>query len=390
MKDIATKRVPTADERRDLLRSLNLWTGRLDVAEDLVQQTLFEAWRSRRQPERDEEWRPWLFGVARNMLLRWQRDQGKHGFLTPNGPEDERFLEVASAADDLETLLTTSEMVSLLDDLLGRLPTETRDALILKYVADLPQAEVANRLGMHEKALEGRLHRGRKALHRALITDRPDTAIELGLVTEPGVWQESDLLCPSCGERYLAGRWFESGGFQVTCRDCAARDERLEVLIDASGSQHKRSKRRPSLTRATQDLLAFWSPYHRNGVRTEVHCTICGGLVMSRLEHQTESVGSGTGTSLHLVFACEQCRSFGSRHTVAGSGLIITEGQSFWERHRSIHAEPSRIVSWHGIDAIESNWRSTDGHRFTTWYSTATGALIAMDENGIQTLAGDL
>lgn len=230
MTHIGVKRIPTADERRDVLRSLILWTGRPDVAEDLVQQTLFETWCSSRQPDGDDEWRPWLFGVARNMLLRWRRDAGKHGVLTPDGPENERFLEVASAADDLDALLTTSEIVSLLDDLLGRLPAETRDALILKYVVDLPQAEVASRLGMHEKALEGRLHRGKKALHRALITDRPDTAIELGLVAEPGVWQEIDLLCPSCGEHRLAGRWFEDGGFHISCRNCIASDERLEIL----------------------------------------------------------------------------------------------------------------------------------------------------------------
>lgn len=258
MTDIETKRIPTSSERRDLLRSLTLWTGRPDVAEDLVQQTLFEAWRSCRQPERDDERRPWLFGVARNMLLRWQRDAGKHRFVTPNGPEDERFIEVASGADDIDALLTTSEMISLLDELLGRLPAETRDALILRYVADLPQSEVAGRLGLHEKALEGRLHRGRQALKRTLITERPDTAIDLGLVSEPNVWQEIDLVCPCCGIRYLSGRWFEDGGLQVACRECASSGERLEILVQVDGGKRGHQRRRPSLARATRDLLKYW------------------------------------------------------------------------------------------------------------------------------------
>lgn len=382
MTSTTSKRIPTADERRELLHALTLWTGRLDVAEDLVQQTLFEAWRSDRQPERDGEWRPWLFGVARNILLRWRRDIGKHGVLTPDGPEDERFLEVASAADDLDALLTTSEIVSLLDDLLGRLPAETRDALILKYVVDLPQAEVATRLGMHEKALEGRLHRGKKALHHALITDRPDTAIELGLVTEPGVWREIDLLCPSCGEHHLAGRWFEDGGFHVSCRSCVASDERLEILMGGSGRRQGRPDRR-SLARATRALLAFWSPFHRDGVRTDARCSFCDTPVTPRLEHRPD--GSG-GIALHLAFICDRCPNTGSHHTVAGSGLIIAEGQAFWQHHRSIRAVPSRFVSWRGANAIESQWQSADGHLYTAWYSTATGALLAIDEDGVETL----
>ncbi len=380
----ATKRIPTAEERRDLLRSLTLWTGRADVAEDLVQQTLLAAWLSSRQPERDDEWRPWLFGVARNMLLRWQREVGKHGVLTPNGPENEGLLEVAAVTDDLDALLTTSEIVALLDDLMGQLPAETRDALILKYVADLPQAEVARRLGMHEKALEGRLHRGKKALHRALITDRPDTAIELGLVIEPGVWQEIDLLCPSCGDQFLTGRWFENGGFQITCRTCAeaASDERLEILMSG-----KQVSRRRSLSRTTRDLLAFWSPFHRDGIRTAARCSFCDIPVTPRLEQRPEAHG---GSALHLTFACDRCLNAGSHHTVAGSGLIIAEGQAFWERHRSIRAYPSRTVAWRGIDAIESHWRSASGHRYTTWYSTTTGALLAIDEDGVETRARDL
>lgn len=382
------QRIPTEEERRDLLRSLMLWTGKVDIAEDLVQQTLFEAWRSKRQPECDEEWRPWLFGVARNILLRWQREAGKHGFLTPNGPEDERFLEVASTVDDLEARLTTSEIAALLDDLLGRLPAETRDALILKYVADLPQAEVAGRLGMNEKALEGRLHRGKKALHRALITDRPDTAIDLGLVSEPGVWQEIDLLCPACGRRHLSGRWYEGGGFQVVCKDCAAAEERIEILANVKERRSKYTKR-PSLARATHDLLAFWAPFHRDGIRTSSRCTICGDPVTPRLENRAEIAEMPGNATPHLVFACERCQVC-SFHTIAGSGLLITEGQRFWRHHRSIHAVPSRLVAWHGIEAIESEWRSSDGHRFTTWYSTATGALLAINEDGVPTLGSAL
>jgi len=387
MEQSVRQRIPTIDDRRDLLRSLTAWTGRFDVAEDLVQQTLYEAWRSGRQPARDDEWRPWLFGVARNVLLRWRRAEAKHSLLLPNGPEDGRFLDIASTDDDLEAMLTDSELVALLDDLLGRLPSETRTALILKYVAELPQAEVAKRLGIHEKALEGRLHRGRQALKRTLIVERPDTAIELGLVSEPNVWKEIDLYCPSCGVRHLSGRWFDDGGLQITCRDCATGNDRWEMLVERGRGARRIPVPRPSLARATNDMLALWSPVHRDGIWTKARCMRCSSPVTPRLEYPQEPPYAGNKARLHLVFECFHCHHVGSRHTVAGSGVLIAEGQSFWKRHRLICSEPPQLVRWRGTEAIESCWRSADGHRYSAWYGASTGALLAIDENGIQTHA---
>lgn len=94
--------------------------------------------------------------------------------------------------------------------------------------------------------------------------------------------------------------------------------------------------------------------------------------------------------ALHLAFTCDRCPNTGSHHTVAGSGLIIAEGQAFWQRHRSIRARPSRLMRWHDLDAIESGWRSADGHCYTAWYNIATGALLAIEENGIESRAEDL
>src|SRR5437660_516001 len=48
-----------------------------NVAEDLVQQTLLEAWRHASRLYAPEVRMPWLFGIARNVCLRWLRSRGR-------------------------------------------------------------------------------------------------------------------------------------------------------------------------------------------------------------------------------------------------------------------------------------------------------------------------
>src|SRR5699024_2862129 len=100
-------------------------------------------------------------------------------------PESEAVLAAASFDGDIDTELEQQEIVSLLHDMLDALPTNTRQVLLLKYIYELPQSEIASVLGLNEKALEGRLHRGKQKLRTHMLTHQPDTALSLGVVTEP-------------------------------------------------------------------------------------------------------------------------------------------------------------------------------------------------------------
>ncbi len=65
------------EERAQLVRFCASMSGNLEVAEDLTQETLLEAWRHEqalRDPSRRSQW---LVGIARNVYLRWRRKQGR-------------------------------------------------------------------------------------------------------------------------------------------------------------------------------------------------------------------------------------------------------------------------------------------------------------------------
>ncbi|HYK84301.1 MAG TPA: sigma factor, partial [Ktedonobacteraceae bacterium] len=60
-----------AGERTRLVRLCAALTGNIDVAEDLAQEVLLEAWRGIEGLREAEQFSRWLSGIARNVCLRW-------------------------------------------------------------------------------------------------------------------------------------------------------------------------------------------------------------------------------------------------------------------------------------------------------------------------------
>lgn len=361
-----TQKAPAQADRDALVRAFTAWTGDRDVADDLAQETLYAAWSSNRQPEADDEWRPWLFGVARNILLRWRRDQAKHERRVASAPESAYHLLAAAADDDLDALLTRKDIVDILDAALERLPKETRQALLLKYIDDLPQAEIAGRMGVHEKALEGRLHRGKRAVHRFLITERADSAVSLGLVSEPDTWVETGIWCSICGKRQLQGRWFESGDLRLDCMSCdnwLMQGERSHFFSTGAGDQGVpppfASGHRPSFRVAVDTFLARFHKRFGTGVEGSYDCPRCGGPIRAHRNDHPWFEERMVGPDLHFV--CASCGYSDGYSWVPGASCLHPGMVAWEERHQRIRLLPSRYVEIDGRRSIETRWESVDG-----------------------------
>jgi RNA polymerase sigma factor (sigma-70 family) len=183
-------------ERTWLVRLCTRFTGDVDVAEDLAQETLLEAWQHMHELRAPEARPSWLAGIARNRCLRWARRRRRdiarliHVDGEPDAPITPAARELADDVD-LQLELERDELAALLDRALVLLPVETRQALVQRYIEALPQAEVAARLGMTEGAVAVRLHRGKVALRRIL-------AGELALMDPDSIsaqsWQETRIM----------------------------------------------------------------------------------------------------------------------------------------------------------------------------------------------------
>ena len=141
--------------------------GRLDGrrrrawAEDLVQEALLRAWERARRGEPVESLPAWVTTVATNLARsRLRREQAEHRAMErlvatwpgqvqhwPGGPEGqgEAFRE-----------------------LVERLPRRQREVVVLRYVADLDLASIAELLGIGVGTVKSSLSRGRETIARAL------------------------------------------------------------------------------------------------------------------------------------------------------------------------------------------------------------------------------
>lgn len=131
-------------------------------AEDIVQETLLRAWK---HPEvlSDRSPRPWLFAVARNLVI----DDFRARSVRPaEASADERGGE-ASTDGGISAAITRFE----LQDALTSLPPQHREALIAVYYRDLSIADAAIELGVPAGTVKSRCYYALRAL-RVLCDER--------------------------------------------------------------------------------------------------------------------------------------------------------------------------------------------------------------------------
>lgn len=379
MNHTTVKLIPTGEERQTLFRALCAWTGNPAVADDLAQQTMIEAWKSDRQPAPDE-WRPWLFGIARNVLLRWRRELSIDLRRTIAAPKSEAVLAAASLDGDIDTELEQQEIMSLLHDVLDELPSETRQVLLLKYIHELPQAEIANALGLNEKALEGRLHRGKQKLRTHLLTHKPDTAVSLGIVSEPNTWLTTNIWCTTCGMHRLEARWYEHGSLRMDCPNCTNgwyRDGERTHQFNAEVNTTFVTTR-PSFRKALAEIHAVNDIAMAAGREGTWECPNCHGNVRPRaMAPDPEEDHFRTHVGLDLCYACESCLATYAWRFLPASGIYTSEGKQFEQRNKRVRMLAPVEDTHHGRPSIRSSWEAVDGTaEFVTWYDIESWRLL--------------
>jgi RNA polymerase sigma factor (sigma-70 family) len=130
------------------------------AAHDLTAETFAQAWlvRARFRDEADGSAAPWLFGIARNVLLMSIR----RGRLERSACERLGVLErVGSPA---ATAVPEDAWADGADELLDTLPPAQREAVRLRVLQELDYDAVAAELGTTAPAARVRVHRGLAAL----------------------------------------------------------------------------------------------------------------------------------------------------------------------------------------------------------------------------------
>ncbi len=133
-------------------------TGGRDV-EDLYQETWMRVVRHADRFDSSRKFSTWLFQIAVNLCRDWRRSPPT---------------EVASG-DAAATIGSGVERIEAGIDagrLLGMLPEEQREVVILRYYHDLRESDVAEILGVPKGTVKSRMHNAMKTLTVALESER--------------------------------------------------------------------------------------------------------------------------------------------------------------------------------------------------------------------------
>ena len=154
-------------------------------AEDLVQETFLKAYRSFGTFEEGSNLRAWLYRILTNTYINMYRARQRRPQETDLGDVEDLYLykrigsiEAAlasrSAEDQLFDLFTDDEVKQALEDL----PENFRLPVLLADVEGFSYKEIAEMLDIPIGTVMSRLHRGRKAMQKALV----DFATDRGLL----------------------------------------------------------------------------------------------------------------------------------------------------------------------------------------------------------------
>jgi RNA polymerase sigma factor (sigma-70 family) len=137
-----------------------------NAAHDLTAETFAQAWlsRGRFRDEADGSAGPWLFGIARNVLLASVR----------RGRLERRASERLALAVDLDPPaepVPDETWLEGIDELLDELPQAHREALELRVLRDFDYSEVARRLDTTPAAARVRVSRALASLRNQIAKE---------------------------------------------------------------------------------------------------------------------------------------------------------------------------------------------------------------------------
>lgn len=140
--------------RPQLLR-FALWLARdRAVAEDIVQETLLRAWRSRGELRDPEAARPWLLTIVRR----------EHARLYERKRLELTNVHEAIAREDSSLAGSADDELMALRLAILKLPQEYREPLVMQVIGGFSVAEIAQELQLTTAAVLTRLFRARNKL----------------------------------------------------------------------------------------------------------------------------------------------------------------------------------------------------------------------------------
>ncbi len=142
-----------------------------DAAGDVAGEVFTRAFAGRARYDLSREMcRPWLYGIAANLIRDHLRSQKRRGraYLKAAGLEIAAELPI----DDVEARASAAGMVPEINSALGKLRPDDREVLLLFSLADMTYDDIAVALAIPIGTVRSRLSRARRRMQELIPDDR--------------------------------------------------------------------------------------------------------------------------------------------------------------------------------------------------------------------------
>ncbi len=143
-------------EHARLVTSLLLATGDADVARDAADEAFVRAWQAWRRVQAMDSPSGWTYRVALNVVARRARRAALEQRLLAHRARPEATMPAPAG-----------EAWALVRDL----PQRQRTAVVLRFVADMTEAQIAEAMGISRSTVSSTLADANRSLGRALVDD---------------------------------------------------------------------------------------------------------------------------------------------------------------------------------------------------------------------------
>ncbi len=151
--------------KNSLYAFLKRFLNRMDLVEDVFQETFLQVYTSRESFDLSRPFRPWLFTIAANKAKDSLRKQQRNAAVpigTMASEEESSFSDVLNSLTGDETKpyenIEKGEQAQMVREVVGNMPEQGREILILAYFNKFSYKQMADILSIPIGTVKSRLH----------------------------------------------------------------------------------------------------------------------------------------------------------------------------------------------------------------------------------------
>jgi RNA polymerase sigma factor (sigma-70 family) len=152
------------DNKGILFKISNSYCRNRDDREDLMQEIIYQLWKSARGFDSNRKFSTWMYRIALNVAISYYRRQQRSGLRIAFGGEL-HLMELADHQPETDT----DEKIGLLQQFISG-QNELDKALMILYLEERPYREIAEILGITETNVATKLSRIKGRLKQYLLT----------------------------------------------------------------------------------------------------------------------------------------------------------------------------------------------------------------------------